>query len=52
MSGTVTKSTTSKSSKYVYRSTGGANADVTIEYSHDLSSLARLEVRLDLLRIF
>lgn len=45
MSGTVSKtSTTSKSSKYVYRSTGGAGADVTIEYSTDLSALSRLEV--------
>jgi ribosomal protein L31 len=47
MSGTVSKSsTTTKSSKYVYRSTGGAGADVTIEYSTDLSALARLEVLL------
>ena len=44
MSGTVSKSSTTKSSKYVYRSTGGAGADVTIEYSTDLSALARLEV--------
>lgn len=44
MSGTVSKTSTSKSSKYVYRSTGGAGADVTIEYSTDLTALARLEV--------
>lgn len=34
-----------KSSKYTYRSTGGAGtADVSIEYSADLSALSRLEV--------
>lgn len=31
---------------YTYRSgTGGGNADVSIEYSADLSALSRLEVR-------
>lgn len=33
-----------KTSKYTYRSTGGGNADVSIEYSADLSALSRLEV--------
>lgn len=36
--------TTSKT--YTYRSTGGGNADVSIEYSADLSALTRLEVRI------
>lgn len=31
---------------YTYRSTGGGNADVSIEYSSDLSALSRLEVRI------
>ena len=35
-----------KASKYSYRSTGGGQADVSIEYSADLSALSRLEVRL------
>lgn len=34
-----------KTSKYSYRSTGGGNADVSIEYSADLSALSRLEVK-------
>lgn len=52
MSGTVSKTTTTKSSssKYVYRSTGGANADVTIEYSTDLSNLSRLEDKIRLIQ--
>jgi hypothetical protein len=29
---------------YTYRSSGGGNADVSIEYSADLSALSRLEV--------
>lgn len=33
-----------KTSKYTYSSTGGGNADVSIEYSADLSALTRLEV--------
>ena len=37
-------STTTKASKYVYRSTGGAGTDVTIEYSTDMTALTRLEV--------
>jgi len=38
-------SAVAKSSKYTYRSTGGAGtADVSIEYSADLSALSRLEV--------
>ena len=47
MSGTVAKSssTATKSSKYVYRSSGGNAADVSIEYSTDLTALTRLEVR-------
>jgi len=50
MSGTVSKTSTSKSSKYVYRSTGGAGADVTIEYSTDLTALARLEDKIRLIQ--
>ena len=36
-----------KTSKYTYRSTGhgGGDANVSIEYSADLSALTRLEVR-------
>lgn len=34
-----------KTSKYTYRSTNGGNADVSIEYSADLSALSRLEVK-------
>ena len=29
---------------YSYRSTGGGNADIQIEYNADLSALSRLEV--------
>lgn len=43
MSSAVQKTTKS----YTYRSTGGANADVSIEYSADLSALSRLEVGLE-----
>ncbi|XP_057366478.1 paramyosin, long form-like [Daphnia carinata] len=50
MSGTVSKSSTTKSSKYVYRSTGGAGTDVTIEYSTDLSALSRLEDKIRLVQ--
>lgn len=39
-------SSVAKTSKYSYRSTGGGNADVSIEYSADLSALSRLEVSL------
>lgn len=35
-----------KTSKYTYSSSGGGNADVSIEYSADLSALTRLEVGL------
>jgi chromosome segregation ATPase len=38
-----------KTSKYSYSSTGGGNADVSIEYSADLSALTRLEDKLRLL---
>lgn len=34
-----------KSSKYSYRASSGGNADVSIEYSADLTALSRLEVR-------
>lgn len=44
----MSSSTVAKTSKYVYRSTGGGAADVSIEYSADLSALSRLEVRIDL----
>lgn len=37
-------SSVAKTSKYTYRSTNGGNADVSIEYSADLSALSRLEV--------
>lgn len=40
MSASVQKTTKS----YTYRSTGGGNADVSIEYTADLSALSRLEV--------
>jgi hypothetical protein len=41
----MSSSAIAKSSKYTYRSTGGAGtADVSIEYSADLSALSRLEV--------
>lgn len=33
-----------RKSKYTYSSSGGGNADVSIEYSADLSALTRLEV--------
>lgn len=38
-------SSVARTSKYSYRSTGGANADVSIEYSADLTALSRLEVK-------
>lgn len=35
----------SKTTKsYSYRSVGGGNADINIDYTHDLSALSRLEV--------
>lgn len=40
-------SSVAKTSKYSYRSTNGGNADVSIEYSTDLSGLSRLEVSLE-----
>lgn len=41
----MSSSAVAKTSKYTYRSTGGAGtADVSIEYSADLSALSRLEV--------
>ncbi|KYM91230.1 Paramyosin [Atta colombica] len=44
-------SAVAKSSKYTYRSTGGAGtADVSIEYSADLSALSRLEDKIRLLQ--
>ncbi|XP_050096007.1 paramyosin, long form [Anopheles aquasalis] len=41
---------TTKTSKYTYRSSGGGTADVSIEYSADLSALSRLEDKLRLLQ--
>ncbi|XP_017769103.1 PREDICTED: paramyosin, long form-like [Nicrophorus vespilloides] len=38
-----------RTSKYSYRSTQGGNADVSIEYSADLSALTRLEDKIRLL---
>ncbi len=36
----------SKTTKsYTYRSVGGGNADINVEYNADLSNLSRLEVR-------
>nr|CAD7397695.1 unnamed protein product [Timema poppensis] len=46
MSSAVSKTTKS----YTYRSTGGGNADVSIEYSADLSALSRLEDKIRLLQ--
>lgn len=45
-------SSVAKTSKYSYRSTGGGggNADVSIEYSADLSALSRLEDKIRLLQ--
>lgn len=40
----------SKSTKYSYRSTGGGHADVSLEYSADLSALSRLEDKIRLLQ--
>jgi hypothetical protein len=40
MSATVSKTTKT----YTYRSSNGGNADVSIEYSADMSALTRLEV--------
>lgn len=37
-------SSVAKTSKYSYRSTNGGDANVSIEYSADLSALSRLEV--------
>ncbi|KAB1724767.1 hypothetical protein FNE60_30130, partial [Klebsiella pneumoniae] len=50
MSGTVATTTKTKTTKYVYRSSGGANTDVTVEYSSDMSALSRLEDRIRLLQ--
>lgn len=47
MSSAVQKTTTKT---YTYRSTGGGNADVSIEYSADLSALSRLEDKIRLLQ--
>ncbi|XP_014242008.1 paramyosin, long form [Cimex lectularius] len=41
--------TTNRTSKYTYRTTGGGQADVNIEYTADLSALTRLEDKLRLL---
>ncbi|KAK0181732.1 hypothetical protein PV327_003988 [Microctonus hyperodae] len=48
----MSSSAIAKSSKYVYRSSGGASgtADVSIEYSADLSALSRLEDKIRLLQ--
>ncbi|XP_019866878.1 paramyosin, long form [Aethina tumida] len=44
-------SSVARASKYSYRSTGGtANADVSIEYSADLTALSRLEDKIRLLQ--
>ncbi|XP_058838909.1 paramyosin, long form [Topomyia yanbarensis] len=41
---------TTKTSKYTYKSSGGGSADVSIEYSADLSALSRLEDKIRLLQ--
>jgi chromosome segregation ATPase len=47
----MSSSAVAKSSKYIYRSAGGAGtADVSIEYSADLSALSRLEDKIRLLQ--
>ncbi|CAG5099933.1 Similar to PRM: Paramyosin (Rhipicephalus microplus) [Cotesia congregata] len=47
----MSSSAVAKTSKYTYRSTGGAgHADVSIEYSADLSALTRLEDKIRLLQ--
>lgn len=43
-------SLTKTTKSYTYRSTGGGNADVSIEYSADLSALSRLEDKIRLLQ--
>lgn len=43
-------SLTKTTKSYTYRSTGGGNADVSIEYSTDLSALSRLEDKIRLLQ--
>lgn len=43
-------SSVARTSKYSYRSTGGGQADVSIEYSADLSALSRLEDKIRLLQ--
>ncbi|KAF4531500.1 hypothetical protein B566_EDAN004096, partial [Ephemera danica] len=45
MSASVSKTTKT----YTYRSTGGQNADVSIEYTADMSALSRLEDKIRLL---
>lgn len=45
----MSSSQVAKTSKYTYRSTGGGTADVSIEYSADLSALSRLEDKIRLL---
>ncbi|CAH0547374.1 unnamed protein product [Brassicogethes aeneus] len=48
----MSSSSVARASKYSYRSSGGgaANADVTIEYSADLTALSRLEDKIRLLQ--
>ncbi|XP_046664951.1 paramyosin, long form [Homalodisca vitripennis] len=41
---------TKTTKSYTYRSTGGANADVSIEYTADISALTRLEDKIRLLQ--
>jgi chromosome segregation ATPase len=43
-------SAVAKTTKYSYRSTGGGAADVSVEYSADLSALSRLEDKIRLLQ--
>ncbi|XP_014219968.1 paramyosin-like [Copidosoma floridanum] len=46
----MSSSAVAKASKYTYRSSGGGQADVSIEYSADLSALTRLEDKIRLLQ--
>jgi len=43
-------SSTKTTKSYSYRSVGGGNADINIDYSHDLSALSRLEDKIRLLQ--
>ncbi|CAG0920015.1 unnamed protein product [Notodromas monacha] len=50
MSNAAMSSTVTKTSKYVYRSTGGHGADISIEYGTDTGAFTRLEDKIRLLQ--